>query len=199
MCRYNCVGGYAKVVYENEIYNGRIVKLTDGSAFMSFRKAFVERYEYSAVSIEFQFNRMGFVRQHIAVDYSTEVLGFNMLMPTQVIENVTQLEVKLVDEKIVKGDVELKWFNPNLNEFQREAVVNIMKGKARPTPYVIFGPPGKPNELYCNFAFIPTTAMVYNNNFHCKRYRKNLYAHRDHSANVHQCRRQSNFGCYSVE
>ena len=44
-----------------------------------------------------------------------------------------------------------KFFNEKLNSRQRAAVMRILGGQSRPTPYILFGPPG---EKYCNVSLI---------------------------------------------
>lgn len=138
------IGGFVRVIFAQTEYFGRIVKLTDTAVYIRFKKDFIDEYDLTGVQIDFQFNRLHFVRQHIAVDHISLSLAPYLVAPEEVFEQKPQLDVQIIGEKcaMLNGN-ELKWFNEGLDMYQRQAVVNILQGQARPMPYIIYGPPGK--------------------------------------------------------
>ncbi|CAG2109556.1 unnamed protein product, partial [Medioppia subpectinata] len=71
-------------------------------------------------------------RCHHAIDLSPHIVD-QVLFPHKVI--LKQPFKKIPFESI-------QWFNKSLNLQQKLAVVASLKGHSRPTPYIIFGPPG---------------------------------------------------------
>lgn len=67
----------------------------------------------------------------------------NVLFPQKIGVERTQLNICLnADGNYQAGKRVYKMFNPHLNDVQKVAVLNVLRGEARPLPYVIFGPPG---------------------------------------------------------
>lgn len=131
-----------KVVYKNNAHTGYIIKLDEYSIILKFKNDFTSNYDSSKIKASFPLNRLSFVRQHLAIESVVSNLGFDVLLPHRIIEKPYQINASIEGTKAIKDDEEFVFFNTNLDIYQRRAVINIMQGVARPTPYIIFGPPG---------------------------------------------------------
>jgi putative helicase MOV10L1 len=76
--------------------------------------------------------RMLYRRCHHAIDLADNFLD-QVLFPNKVLIKKPFKQIPLES---------IKWFNPTLNLQQKLAVVGALRGECRPTPYIIFGPPG---------------------------------------------------------
>lgn len=126
---------------------------------MKFDEDFSSRYQGQDYGIIFKFSRSKFIKQHNGV-LRVEKLAKDspqLLFPDRI---VTQKKCQF-DVQLVNGELELnqqkrplKWLNPKLNQIQKKAVLNILRGESRPMPYVIFGPPGKLSSFISFFNYI---------------------------------------------
>lgn len=132
----------ANIVYEGLIID---VKETD-IIVVKFGDDFVETFDYSPYSIEFSSTRSYFIRQHFAIDLSWELFKTDILIPNDIsLRGVPLLDMRMKRKKHMiqrQSGMLQPWFNDKLNEQQKHAVMQIIRGDLL-NPYLIFGPPGK--------------------------------------------------------
>jgi RNA helicase armi len=119
-------------------YEGIIHKIENNALLLKFDEQFHHSHGRRDFRIEFFFSRSSFRKQQhaLTVTLKESGLGFDFLFPEE-----SSLVFCPPQVKVEEAD-QIEWFNDSLNEFQKAAVVNILRGEARPLPYIIFGPPG---------------------------------------------------------
>ncbi|KAJ6650187.1 putative RNA helicase armi, partial [Pseudolycoriella hygida] len=128
---------------KEEANQGFIHDVKGDRILLKFSDAFHCKYNSEDYDIKFFFSRMPLRKQHHALELVYRKLPF-VLFPSKIMMNEKQMDVELDSDsgEMRSGSSVIPWFNPLLNIIQKEAVVNILQGVARPMPYVIFGPPG---------------------------------------------------------
>ena len=115
-------------------YEGYVHVLRGDLVLMKFHPRFHDSYRGGDVSVEFHYNRSQMRKAHHAINLAISALGPDVLFPSRLLTRPPQIPLENLEN--------IKWYNPNLNTRQKEAVRNILIGECRPMPYCIFGPPG---------------------------------------------------------
>ena len=132
---------------DSPVYEGCIHKVEQNAILVKFHPDFHQRHNNKDYRIDFVFSRTAFKRQQHALEMviSQTGLGFDFIFPH--LENFIkspQVDVTLgANGKMDINGEQFDFFNKNLNQYQKEAVKNVLRGDIRPLPYIIYGPPGK--------------------------------------------------------
>lgn len=128
---------YEGVIIEKKVVDTIVVKFDDN---------FVNTFKHSAYYAQFDFSRSYMVRQHYAIDLALELFGLGIIMPTEIsLRGIPTLDLRMSSYGnmiLRKSGKCYNWFNNNLNEHQKQAVMEILRCDLQ-NPYLIFGPPGK--------------------------------------------------------
>uniref|UniRef100_A0AAR2K7F0 RNA helicase n=1 Tax=Pygocentrus nattereri TaxID=42514 RepID=A0AAR2K7F0_PYGNA len=140
-------------------YIGYVTEISEEDVSLRVNSEFQKSYLGEPLDVEFTFNRVTIRRCHCALE-QTKHFGENgelvlLLCPfgTEMAHESGQKQSSLTMDMVSvatqtkTGTTLSRWFiegffNCNLNPAQKEAVKRILSGDCRPTPYVLFGPPG---------------------------------------------------------
>jgi helicase MOV-10 len=136
-------GDLVTVSVHNRCFQAEVLKVTKESAILEFPKSF-ESYFVNGlkVDVRFHFKRLPLRTAHQAVEaVEQNPLADHILFPNPMEDNFTSAKImKPLSE--ISTSPDLKLFNRNLNAEQQAAVMGILSSIARPSPYIIYAPPG---------------------------------------------------------
>ncbi|XP_074610550.1 RNA helicase Mov10l1-like isoform X2 [Acropora palmata] len=123
-------------------YEGFIHEVRKDDILLKFNEEFHNRFAMQDCDVMFCFNRTTLRRAHRAVEFALS-LGEPVLFPRKLSPKLPVFNLTTSDLPTTEQCVEEDFlYNSSLNERQRAAVCRIVSGQCRPSPYLLFGPPG---------------------------------------------------------
>lgn len=128
--------------WKSKEYRGRVEYVGMISVLLEFHGSFHKNFDVNVDRVErvrFTFQRTTFRTAHAGILAAQTSMGETMLLPSK---DIVQT---IIRHRLSTGrarPIVWKWTSSLLNVEQKCAVEEIVKGRLRPLPYVIFGPPG---------------------------------------------------------
>lgn len=133
-------------------YEGTVVELKEDVVIIQFEYDFKKSFEHVTYEVEFLPNPITFFHGHRAIDLACKMFDSEFLFPEKINEaRNLQLDVILnesYDLQICETGELLPWFNNRLNDFQKVAVLQVLRDECPMMPHIIYGPPGVILEVF---------------------------------------------------
>uniref|UniRef100_A0A8C5SX99 RNA helicase Mov10l1 n=1 Tax=Laticauda laticaudata TaxID=8630 RepID=A0A8C5SX99_LATLA len=117
-----------------------IAEIHDEDVTLKVNSDFEQAYNFEPMNVEFIHSRITTRRCHHAVEQAIH-LGAKGICLTN-LYSLNYILLDIVNRIPTWNTQHCDFFNPLLNEHQKLAVKRILSGECRPTPYILFGPPG---------------------------------------------------------
>lgn len=129
---------------EENYYRGVVDKVCSNRYIVRFIS---KRFQYDFndshpqyYHVEFQHNRTVSKRKHAGVDAALSKFDEKMFFPKELVIKSPQIDVTVVDGKLLfnnkEENVEIPWFNEQLNAEQKCSVALCLRGECRPLPFI---------------------------------------------------------------
>jgi len=141
-------GDMIKILKGGRCYGGVVRYTTGESAKLQLPTTF--RYiNNECVDVRFSFKRTGMKLCHQALDSissnKNHLMMSQILFPESTRDTIHPSPLREYPDPLfphIRSSNNVTFYNRSLNEEQKHAVVCCMKAQARPSPFLIFGPPG---------------------------------------------------------
>ncbi|GKY99097.1 hypothetical protein MPSEU_000865200 [Mayamaea pseudoterrestris] len=135
-------GDVIEINWKDQVYRGRVQRTRELEVVLQFAQSFQRMFNESLdrVDVRFTFSRMAYRTSHAGCNMARETMKTDLLFPAP--SHVKQISAAACPRKEPYPLNKWMWANPSLNDEQKMAVQQIVRGSMRPLPYIIFGPPG---------------------------------------------------------
>uniref|UniRef100_A0A670J910 RNA helicase n=1 Tax=Podarcis muralis TaxID=64176 RepID=A0A670J910_PODMU len=143
-----CIGD--RIILKTQDYSEPIVhyiafvtEIHDEEVTLKLNPEFEQAYNSEPMDVEFTVSRTTRRRCHFAVEQAIH-LGQKggIFVSSHISDQFSYITICGLNGTSVSSRRNCDFFNPMLNEHQKLAVKRILSGECRPTPYILFGPPG---------------------------------------------------------
>lgn len=142
--KLNDVDQYLRWKMEESYYRGKVERVYSNRFIIGFVSNHFQNdwNDSEHYYVQFQYNRSVCRRKHAGVDAALLKFDERMFFPTELVTKPPQIDVTIEDGTLFLNTDKIPWFNKQMNDEQKSAVMLCLRAECRPLPFI--------SEFYIN-------------------------------------------------